>query len=229
MLDLTAERFEKYGKLIDWAARRYAQKVPHSYPGIEEFIGEGHEVLVTCNQKWDERGDEVAFGKFFKTSLFHKFQDILVREYSKKRGTYMSPVDPDEVTYYREESIEDAYKAYRDKPGERNPLVTEEFSEVLYGELVEHVKSKIDSSLEKKIFAILVDPPEELCKMAVDQNRRKMKLSMSKHCKGTNVVKITSKLIIEYLNAKGDRVDENAFYASRRNIRRIVLETLKEG
>jgi len=243
---LTAEeRFKKYNKLIEWAARRYTTKIPLNYPGVEEFSGEGREVLARCHLNWGGRGNEEAFGKFFKASLFHKFQDMLVKAYSKKRGTYTTPVspektaqmvvagiipvEPEEFSYYQEEPIEEAYKNFKNRPGEKNPLITDEFRDVLFKELVDHVKSKIETSLEKKIFTILVDPPEDLCKMAVAQNRRKMKLSMSRHCKGVNIVKLSSKLIIAYLNSEGTHIDENAYYVSKRNIKRIVMETIKEG
>lgn len=232
--------FKKFENLVKWASRRYVKVFPNNYKDYSNLVGEGFEVLAICLNRWKEIENErlersilrpktdlipkniktcngvtriipkrffndKEFEKFFKTSLFNKYKGIARQVFSKKYSVHF--VDEKEIEF----------------SSNRTPFG---FEEAFYQENIEHVRSCIENDVEKLIFTLLIDPPSELRNMALDQNRRKMKISFLKQCKGVNKVKLSTKLILEYLNNNHVVISEEAYRNSIRNIKRIVKEVI---
>lgn len=227
-------KLAKFIGLIKWASSRYTRKIPSGDFSYEDLVAEGRLVLAKCLKRWRERKpqllpknegvgtlvpkneeyiagiverDEREFSKFFKASLFHEYAGLCRYLYVKKR-------------IHQEVSLD------QDKSLVELPISG--FNDVLYRELVDHVASNL-SEIPRKIFMLLVDPPEDLCQFAIYRNRRKMKYNKisGKPTSGMNVVRPTSGLILEYLNDNGHRISSSVYYLHMKTIKKVVMEAIK--
>jgi hypothetical protein len=214
------EKYEEFVGLIEWASNYYSRKVPYSYVGRNDFVGTGYIVLSNCIQKWDGRGNDKKFAKYFKTSLFNAYKNMLAKIYSNKQRTQVNYTEDEKekVFYPDDESIHDLdLKAKNDG-----------FGALFYEDLIKHVHGKIRNPIEKKIFIALVDPPEELCVEAITENRRKLKASINRTVNGVNKVKASSGIIIKYLKKNGSHVSKSQYQSHLKNVRDIVREILSK-
>ncbi len=242
---LNAEaKLEEFIGLIKWASYKYAQSSGHAF-SYDDFVGEGQLVLAKCLQVWEKRGYRVAknermgrlisknekrvrailgaearlekeFAKYFKTALMNKFNGICSHRdlFAKKRVHVSVSLDDEDFT-----------------PPPLNAYERVNFSgfeDIFYKELVEHVHTTLENEIEKKIFMLLADPPEGLCKLAIYRNRRKMKSThiTKKTRNGVNVVRPTTGLILEYLKEQGHDLTRMVYYLHLRNIKKAVKEAI---
>lgn len=238
------EKLSQFTGLIKWASYRYARGVPEHEFSFEDFIGVGQLTLAKCMDKWAKKKllpkteggvltpknekwarkvldskakEDKEFAKFFKSALFHSFDSICSYRYlfAKKR-------------IHTSVSLDDADFTLPLSDFER--VNFSGFEETMYNELVDHVHNSLTSEVEKKIFMLLADPPEGLCKLAIYKNRRKQKSGhiSQKTRSGVNVVRPTTGLMLEYLNDNGYRISKGVYYLHLRNIKEAVKEAIKK-
>jgi hypothetical protein len=244
------DKYNEFIGLIEWASNRYSAKVPYSYISQKDFVGAGHIVLSKCLEKWGNRGSSKEFAKYFKTSLFNAYKNMLAKIYSHKRRAKVEYVEADEVeelspvkifypslaktvifrpkrsgkklvervSYPNDKSIDDIGLKAR----------CDDFSTMLYDDLVRHVSDQITNDVEKKIFMFIADPPEDLCDDAIIENRRKLKASIRGMVNGVHKVKVSGGIIIKYLKRSGEVVSRGQYQTHLKNIRDKVKEIMKE-
>src|SRR4030042_109525 len=199
------QRYNELIGLIKFCAKRFSQMCPNRYYNYDDFLENGYTVYAICLKVWGERGLDYknGFKKYFKTSLWNSCKDMMTKAFSKKRDSHNGIICYEDI-------------------GENELLTDGGFNEIHYKELISHVVSALETELEKKIFAILVNPPEALIEETVLENRRKMKASiiLGFSLKGTNTVKLSSRNVIKYLNDNGDNVSENLYYDAFKNLKK---------
>jgi hypothetical protein len=246
------EKYKEFIGLIEWASNFYLDKVPYSYiKNREDFVGMGYVVLANCLKKWEGRDNSKEFAKYFKTSLFNAYKNMLAKIYSHKRRAKVEYVETDEmedspVKIFRPGKEPIIFRPKRDTPkvdkvfypadrSIQDPKLPElratedGFSNLLYEDLVRHISDQIPNEIEKKIFIFMADPPEDLCVEALAENRRKMKASVRGMVSGVNKVKTSGGIIIKYLKKNGDVISKGQYQTHLKNIRDKVKEVLKEG
>jgi hypothetical protein len=208
-------RISKFTGLIKSASSMYARKTKLNYLDYDDFVGRGFLTLTICLNKWKKKNknNEEEFGKYFKTALYHKYQSMLVKAYAKKRTAFLISVDDMELT-----SAPYRHRKHFDM-------------EIGIKELADYVMSRLKTDLERKIFGVLVDPPEELRLMAVMENRRKMKISAITKSPviGSNRVKLSNGLVIRYLKGQGFDISDRAYNSCFKKIKCKVQQIVKEN
>jgi len=241
---LNAEaKLEEFIGLIKWASYKYVQSSGNAF-SYDDFTGEGQLVLAKCLKTWEKRSDRVAkngrmgqvisknekrvrailnveareekeFAKYFKTALMNRFNGICSHRnlFAKKRTHVSVSLDDEDFQLPLNEYERVNFSGFED---------------IFYRELVEHVHTVLENEVEKKIFMLLADPPEGLCKLAIYRNRRKMKSThiTKKTRNGVNVVRPTTGLILEYLNDQGHNLTRGIYYLHLRNIKKAVKEAI---
>jgi hypothetical protein len=229
---------EKFIGLIKWASKQHRKKYYYLRWDYQDYFSKGLLVLTVCLKKWNNRGDDEEFGKFFKTSLFFGFQDMVRAGFLDKGGVFLSANKEEEITDlpYGFKDIEE-YEGFRYMsvvpPRKKESKVYKNlaingFEDQEYKEAVKHFASLFKSEIEKKIFLLIVDPPEDLCRMAVLENRRRTKGSFhtGKPSWGKNKVRVSSNLVIAYLNKNGDSISDNDYYIHYKKIRDVVRKEI---
>ena len=205
-------RVSKFKGLIKSASSMYAHRIKNSrslnYMDYDDFVSTGFLTLTVCLNRWKNKNkSEEEFGKYFKTSLYHKYQSMLDKAFAKKRTAYMVDIDDfDKLTGRLD--FETGVK-----------------------ELADHIMAHLNKKLERKIFKLWVDPPKKLRLMAIMENRRKMKIAAiteSTVC-GMSKVKISNDLVIRYLRDEGNRISVHAYNDHFRNLRSKVRQIVKEN
>jgi hypothetical protein len=204
-------------RLVKKESYIYYKKSPHGYLDYDDFFEEGMVTLVGCLIEWKKPAwhnksshDRKAY---FKTSMYNAFKTLLTSAFAKKRvGEYrVVERDGEKFTEYfwHEVKCDDVFPELR----------CNGFDDVLYKELVFDLETKIVGDLPKKIFLLLVDPPNDLVRMALVENRRKMKRIGP--CRGKNSVRLSNRLVIKYLN-NGGCISDSDYYNSLKYIRDVV-------
>lgn len=218
---------ETFIRLIRKESFIYYKKFPHSYLDYEDFFDEGMFALAGCLREWEkpEWGEKSDHDQkaYFKTSMYNAFKTLLTGAFSKKRTGEYHIIEKVREDGKKEKVTE--YFCHEVKYENVLPeLFCNGFEDVLYDELVSDLEQRIDGELPKKIFLLLADPPKDLIKMAVTENRRKMK--RVGHCRGKNTVQITNRLVIKFLNGNGHPVSGSDYYDSLRYIRMVVGQSM---
>jgi hypothetical protein len=238
------EKLNEFIGLIKWASYRYSQSSGSAF-NYDDFMGEGQLILAKCLKVWEKRGYRVAknermgclisknekrvrailyaearlekeFAKYFKTALMNKFNGICSHRdlFAKKRVHTSVSLDDED---------------FQMPLSDHERINFSGFEDVFYKELIEHVYTTLQDEIEKKIFMLLADPPEGLCKLAIYRNRRKMKSThiTKKTRNGVNVVRPTTGLILEYLKEQeGHNLTRGIYYLHLRNIKKAVREAI---
>jgi len=269
---------EKFIGLIKSAGRLYFKKsIPSSYFDYEDFEGRGFLTLAVCLAKWKNRDDEQGFSKYFKTSLFHKYQSMLGKAFAKKRDVRVGYKDfrivqngkilrfpkifynpkswePSgdwtlEALYHNKWIIIDSFTSKETAESQKYEISQHTlnfvpfskevdidklpsdggFGEIEFKELIEHVLTKLTNKLEKKIFEIWVDPPEDLCTMALMENHRKVRVSLANKSKGSNQVRLSNDLVIKYLKKRGFRISAQAYSDHFKDLKCKVKRLIRES
>jgi hypothetical protein len=192
--------------LIRWASRKYSNKLTGRYD-YWDFFEDGLLILALCLTKWVVRDSELedrkGFGKYFKTSLFNRFRQIEIAAHCKKRFGIHTP-------------LELAAKVSCDGG----------FGDIFFNELVDHVKTFL-SEEEKKIFELMVNPPEDLIEEALHEASRKQKQALILGTYDVRTIRITTGCLFTYINKKGWRhFSEHGFLKTIRTIRKVVREAI---
>jgi hypothetical protein len=239
--------FAKEEFYIRWASKFYKNKFRSSYFDKYDFFGEGVVIFAVCFNKWieDKKGED-GFSRYFRSALHNGFKNILTHGYASKRGgnskrperlklSAIASLREDGILDPSEEQLCDRIKDVKElgwvkevtldsiEDSEREPLCDGGFNDVLYKELVSSVRSRLNG-LSKKIFVLLVNPPQALQLQAIRQNRKKMKVTLLCHkkIKGMDRVRITGKILMSYLNDKGYSVTESEYYSAMHKIKKEV-------
>jgi hypothetical protein len=116
-----------------------------------------------------------------------------------------------------------------------NGLVSENFgsfANIEYKELVEDISSKIDNKAERMIFLMKANPPEELCDLALIDNRRKLKVGIIRRLKtgkknnwGKSVT-ISNRNIIDFLHTQGVTLSSREYTQAFDNVKKRVSELM---
>ena len=113
-------------------------------------------------------------------------------------------------------------------------LGTNGFDVVEYRELIEDVASKIDDKIERLIFLIKVNPPEDLCNLAIIDNRRKLKVGIHRRLRtgkknswGGKSVTVSDKNIRDFLSAtQGVTLSSMEYNQAFENVKKRVAELM---
>jgi hypothetical protein len=240
------ERYKICLSFIRASARNFAHKFRSSHIDYWDFFSEGILTFTLCVQKWEKKGkdfDDSEFEHYFRQALSNNNKDLLGKVFAKKRRGYFKPKnkpcfgnfggnDHCELCDKRGSCQNFVYKC--DLPLSQALHIKSDggFDDVYYQELVEYVKGQLLSSVERYIFMLLVDPPKDLCELAIRENRKKMRsifFNKGVKSKGPNSVRPTGQLIIKYLCERGCPITQNEYYAYQKRIRGKVLEVIKEG
>jgi len=254
MPEVKMEDIKNFVRLISWGARNYSNKLIKREFDYDYFYSEGLKSLDKCMRffqnkvkdnpeclysyrkakrldmrvaknldvkKLDNRlGKNVnhpilsslAFSKYFKTALFRRFDNI-------KRMSFASKRSGNEI------SFED-WKGM----GSENFGC---FSNIEYTELVEDISSKIDNDAERMIFLIKANPPEDLCDLAILDNRRKLKVGAMRMLKtgkknnwGGKEISISDKNMIDFLHTRGVNLSLAEYIQAFDNVKKKVAELL---
>jgi hypothetical protein len=261
MPEVRKEDIQNFLRLISWGARNYSSKIPKVEFDYDYFYSEGlrlldkcmrffHEKLITnpdclssyrkakkpgmriaknleTIKKLDNRlGKNVshpilaslAFSKYFRTALFRRFGNIRRMSFASKRTGIEIPME--------EKGLVGEVK-----------LGINGFDAVEYKELVEDVASKIDDRIERIIFLIKVNPPEDLCQLAIIDNRRKLKVGIHRRLRtgkknswGGKSVVVSDKNIRDFLSTtQGVTLSSTEYNQAFENVKKKVAELLLGG
>jgi hypothetical protein len=214
----------KFTGLIKSASKMYWKAAKSNYLDYDDFMGRGFLTLATCLDKWKDPTDEEGFAKYFKSSLYYKYQSMLHKAFAKKRTAQFISIDELE----QRSSIALLGRSW--KKNERIEVGAIKDIDTEFKELVDHVMSRLTSDLERKIFELWVDPPEELCSMAVMENRRKIKACLIRKVPmpGINSVMLTNGIVVRYLKEQGYPVSQQKYNLCFKEIKCKVKEIVKE-
>jgi hypothetical protein len=251
MPEVKMEDIRNFVRLISWGARNYSNKLIRREFDYDYFYSEGLKSLDKCMRffqnklidnpeclylyrkakksdirvaknsetikKLDNRlGKNVshpilsslAFSKYFKAALFRRFSNIRRMSFaSKRRGNEIS---------------------FDDWKGG----LPEGFSGIEYSELVEDIASRIDNQAERMIFLIKADPPEDLCDLALLDNRRKLKVGAMRRLRTGKKnnwgerINISDKNMIDFLHTRGVSLSPTEYTLAFENVKKRVAELM---
>jgi len=247
-MEIQEEVYEDCLKLIRGSAKIFSKKFNCGYIDYWDFFSEGILTYLLCLRKWLAQGKgarDAEFIHYFKTALINNNKDVLSKVYAKKRVGYKKPkskkacfgnfTEGDALCGPCEWKESCQNFRYPEEVSLEKLSCDGGFGDVVFRELFEDVKKQFASPLDRYIFTLLVEPPPELCLLAIQENRKKMrsiqikrgKLDFEKDATGT--VKPTGKLIIKFMTEKGCPVTTNEYYKHFRCIQKKVLEIVQNG
>jgi hypothetical protein len=256
VLELRKEDIKNFLHLISWGARNYSRKLVKCEYDYEYFYSEGLKSLDKCirffRDKLVENPDcllsyrkakkpdmrvgknpatikkldnrlgrnvshpvlsSIAFSKYFRTALFRRFDHIRRMAFASKRNGM-------------EISFEDGHGIVAKNFGS--------FSDIEYNELVEDILSKIDNKVERMLFLMKTNPPEELWDLALLDNRRKLKVGITRRLRtgkknswGGKGVSISDRNIRDFLCTNGVSISSREYTKAIENVKKIVSTELK--
>lgn len=256
MPEVKMEDIKNFLRLISWSAKSYSSKLVKREYDYDYFYSEGLRSLDKCMRffhnkiienpeclysyrkakkpdmrvaknfdtikKLDNRlGKNVshpilsslAFSKYFRTALFRRFDNIRRMSFAAKRMGNEIP-------------LEDWQGVGTENFGS--------FAHTEYNELVEDIASKIDSKAERMIFLMKANPPEDLCKLALLDNRRKLKVGVIRRLRtgkknnwGRGVA-ISDRNIRDFLHSKGVTLSSREYNKAFENVKNRVAELMGE-
>jgi len=256
--EVKMEDIKNFLRLISWGARNYSSKLVKREFDYDYFYSEGLKSLDKCMRffqnklienpeclysyrkakkpdmrvaknsetikKLDNRlGKNVshpilsslAFSKYFRAALFRRFANIIRMSFAAKRTG-------------NEVSLEDWHGVTTENYGT--------FAGIEYDELVEDISSKIDNKAERMIFLMKADPPEDLCNLALLDNRRKLKVGVTRRLKTGKknnwgkVVSISDRNIRDFLHTQGVSLSSSEYNQAFANVKKRVAELMgKKG
>lgn len=253
MKEMKAEDIKNFLRLISWGARSYSSNLKHGFD-YEYFYSEGFKLLDKCMRffhnklidnpdclysyrkaknlnmrvakneniaKLDNRlGKNVpnsilsslAFSKYFKASLFRRFSNIRRMSFAGKR-------------FGNEVSLD----------GLIIPENFSSFNAIEYKELIEDISSKIDDTAERMIFLMKADPPEGLCRLALLDNRRKLKVGINRRLQSGKknnwgkAVSVSDSNIRDFLQSTyGVSLTPAKYNKAFRNVKNRVAELMRK-
>ena len=206
-LDILAVKLynEQLG-LIKYLASRYTCTLP-GYD-FNNLVGEGNLAFTNAVKSWRFYPDPVGLKKYTKTSIYHRFFELARTKKSNIREVC------DEVGGVKiEVSTADSG-----------------FDLLRYGDLVKHTLMNIEGSNHRKVFKLLVDPPEELMSWILISRRRKKKQSAvtGHRVKGSVTCQFSERRVFEYLR-ETEGMDFSSFNSILSDIRIQVKEMVRIG
>lgn len=194
------EYYKKVTNLIKYMANKYSAQ-GHFALDREELEAEGNLLFAKVWQKHSESSLE-SFVKVFKFSLYnHLIMIIDKHRYTNKRG---HSKDEENETSFNTEN-------YIDLSEIAETVGYEVISDIYFEEYVtatrDILKGYPDASI---LFEVLLDPPEEVMVMAINESRRKDHLrSLGMLVRGADQVRIKHKHIAKHLNWCVEKVGDN--------------------
>lgn len=246
------DRYKECEKIIKASAVSYSSKFRSNYVDYYDFYSEGILTFTLCIRNWSRKGknpNDPEFIHYFRKSLVNNSKELLGKVFAQKRRGYYKPKDKTcfgeyysgepkelcETCENQEACIKFFYRS--DVPLSCALELNGEggFEEIHFLELVEYVKEKLTSSVERFIFTLLTDPPKELSDMALLENRKRMKVKLIKRKpnksgdfpKGPEV-RPTGQLIMKYMCKNGCPITANEYYAYWRKLKARIRDILKE-
>jgi hypothetical protein len=253
--EVKAEDIKNFIRLISWGARSYSSKLKHEFD-YEYFYSEGLKSLDKCMRffraklianpeclysyrkaknldirfaknldtikKLDNRlGKNVshpilsslAFSKYFKAALFRRFSNIRRMSFAAKRiGNEVSLEDWQGITSENSNG----------------------FAYIEYKELIDDISTKIDNEAERMIFLMKANPPEDLWYKALQDNRRKLKVGVTRRLRTGKKnnwggkIAISDKNIRDFLNTRGICLSPTEYNLAFENVKNKVIELIKK-
>jgi hypothetical protein len=203
---LSDQIFQEQKNLIKYLARLNQSNVP----GCDywNLVGEGALAFATAVSAWKYPENPDGFRKYLKTSIYNKFFHV-----ARYKRTVAANVKEEEYSC-------------------SSPLFTTDggFDNIRYNELTKHVMSNLNGKAQKRIFRLLVDPPESIMKWALVDHRRKLKKSLitGRKVKGATTFRFSEKHVFEYLR-ETENMDASRFNSILFAIREQVKEMVKAG
>src|SRR4030043_27216 len=242
---------QNFVSFIKKKAGNYSWKLQNSDFDYNYFVGEGFKCLAICLKKFFEKADDdpncyfayrrakkieirmaknldtskrckmmsthpllrsIAFSKYFRTSLFRQFNNIIrMANSAKHRRWWVSRIENEFL------------------PSDGG------FKEIEYQELIEYVAENIENVVERQIFILTVNPPEELCELAILDNTRRMKIGMIRKLDGSSSgskwgrdkVRISERNMIDFMGMQGVNISRDAYDQKLNNVKKRVVELLQ--
>lgn len=199
---------------------KYLARLNMSYiPGCDywNLVGEGSLAFATAVKAWQQPENPEGFRKYVKTSIYNKFFHIARYQKSRRK----SPLQEIQI-----EASEPRLKI----KSNRASVALRGFDQLCYKDLSKYVLDTLTGNTKKKIFNLLVNPPQKLMEWAVVDYRRKVKKALitGRKVKGATTFKFSERHVFEYLR-ETEKMDALRFNSALFEIREHVKMMVRNG